>query len=146
MAKMTTLHIIPLQLDLHSDLTLALLCDDPRAKYDASSGILTINLATDRRTPYPNQQSVQFVVRDPSPTDTKYYATLYSGYNSDALVQWPKDGDVSRSPYIAIDSTAEIWTTILAIPQDPRASRIYKGRNKVKIIGVGAGDDITLET
>jgi len=145
MARMTTLHIIPLQITLRNDGTCSLVCDDPRATYETATGTLTINLVIDRNNPYPSQQSVRFVVRDPSPTDTKYYATLYSGYNAENLVQWNKDGDVSRSPYIPMDTTVEAWTTVLAIPADPKAGKLFKGRDKLKIAGKGAGDDLPLE-
>lgn len=145
MARMTTLHIIPLQLNLNTDLSVSLVCDDPRASYNSSTGVLTINLLTDRSNPYPTQQSVRFVVRDPSPTDTKYYATLYSGYNADNLVQWNKEGDVSRSPYVPAESLVEVWSTVLAIPADPKAGKVYKGRSKVKIATKGAGDEIAIE-
>lgn len=145
MARMTTLHIIPLQISLAKDGTCTLVCDDPRASYEAATGTLTINLVIDRSSPYPTQQSVRFVVRDPAPTDIKYYATLHSGYNADNLAQWNKDDDVSRSPYIAMDTAVEIWTAVLAIPANPNAGMIYKGRNKVKIAGKGAGDDLPIE-
>jgi len=142
---MTTLHIIPLQLSLRADGKSSLVCDDPRASYNARTGILTINISNDPANPHPAQQSVRFVVRDPAPTDTKFYATLHSGYNAENLVQWHKDGDVSRSPYIPIGSTVEIWSVLLAIPQDPRAGKAYQNRDKVSIAGKGAGDDITIE-
>ena len=145
MSRMTTLHIIPLQLTLGSDLTCSLVCDDPRASYNPATGLLTINLRVDSRFPNPSQQSVRFVVRDPSPTDTKYYATLHSGYNADNLVHWQKDEDVSRSPYISAESTVEIWSTILAIPADPKAGKGFHGRNKAKVTYQGGGDEIAIE-
>lgn len=145
MARMTTLHIIPLQINVRADGISALACDDPRASYDARTGTLTINILTDPNNPYPAQQSVRFVVRDPSSTDIKYYATLHSGYNADNMVQWHKDGDVSRSPYIPSGNTVEVWSTVLAIPDDPKAGKVYQNRNKLKIATKGAGDEIAIE-
>ena len=39
----------------------------------------------------------------------------------------------------------EVWSTVLAIPADPKAGKVYKGRSKVKIAGKGAGDEIAIE-
>lgn len=145
MSRMTTLHIIPLHIKFRTDNTCTLVCDDPRASYEPRTGMLTINLVVDKNNPVPAQQSVRFVVRDPAATDTKYYATLHSGYNADNLVQWQKEGDVSRSPYIPVDSTVEIWTTVLAIPGDPAAAKVPMGVNKSKVIIKGGGDDLPIE-
>ncbi len=135
---MTTLHILSLQLDLHSDLSLDIVCDDPLATLDDLTRILAIDLPRNPR----GKQSVRFVVRDPGAQDgTHFYATLQSRPPSRTLTQWHKDGDMSRSPYIPADTTIEVWATVLAIPPgDPKATRVYHGRRNVKIATQGGGD------
>lgn len=136
---MTTLHILPLQLNLHSDLSLSIACDDPFATLDEMTGILTIDLPRSRR----GKQSVRFMVRDPAAhADTQFFcATLQSRIPLRPLMQWHKDDDVSRSPYIPADTTIEVWATVLAIPAgDPKAAKVYHGRRNVKIATQGGGD------
>ena len=137
MPIMTTLHIIHLQLNLHADFSVEIVCDDPLASIDAKTGILTINLPRSPR----GSQNVRFVVRDPAVRgDCYFYATMLSGRSRDALVHWHKDGDVSRSPYIAADTTLEIWASVLAQPPDPADVRAYHGRRNTKIATQGGGD------
>ena len=135
---MTTLHILPLQLDLHSDISLSILCDDPLATLDEQTGILTIDLPRSPR----GKQSVRFMVRDPAAHDcTHFYATFQSRTPPKPLTQWHKEGDLSRSPYIPADTTIEMWVTVLAIPAgDPKAAKVYHGRRNVKIATQGGGD------
>lgn len=134
---MTTLYVLPLQLRLLPDLGIDIVCDDPLASIDAMTGILTINLPRDPRGP----QSVRFTVRDPGFRDDCYfYATMLSGTSRDNLVHWYKDGDTSRSPYIAADTTIEVWASVLSQPPDPEAARVYRGRRNVKIATQGGGD------
>lgn len=144
MSRMTTLHIIPLQISLSPDQTLSLGCDDPRASYDPFTGLLTINLEVPRH-PYPSRQSVRFVVQDPSLTNISAYATMLSGRNARELVQWRKDGNTSLSSYIPNETTVEVWTTVLTIPGDPKNGKIYHGQSKLKIATKGAADDIAIE-
>ena len=135
---MTTLHILSLQLDLHADLSLDIVCDDPLATLDDLTGILTIDLPRNPR----GKQSVRFVVRDPAAHDgAHFYATLQSRTPPKPLTQWHKDDDASRSPYIPAETTVEVWATVLVIPpRDPNAAKVYHGRRNVKIATQGGGD------
>jgi hypothetical protein len=135
---MTTLHILPLQLELHPNLRLDIVCDDPFATVDAQTGILTIDLPRSPR----GRQSVRFVVHDPSVHDgTHFHVTLQSAPPLAPLTQWHKTGTVSRSPYIPADTTIEVWATVLAIPDgDPAAAKVYHGKRNVKIATQGGGD------
>ncbi len=135
---MTTLHILPLQLDLHADLGIAILCDDPLANLDEMTRILTIDLPRNPR----GKQSVRFVVRDPAPHDGfTFHATLQSRAAGKPMTQWHKDGDLSRSPYIPAGTTVEVWATVLALPPgDPSAAKVYRGKRNVSIDTQGGGD------
>lgn len=135
---MTTQHILPLQLELRPDLRVDIVCDDPLASIDPRTGILTVDLPRNPR----GHQSVRFVVHDPSAdNDIRFYATLQSGPPLAPLIQWYKDGAVSRSPYTAADTTIEVWVTVLAIPDDdPTAAKVYHGKRNVKVATQGGGD------
>lgn len=135
---MTTLHILPLQLNLRADHRIDIVCDDPFASLDGMTGILTIELARSPR----GKQSVRFVVRDPvTHAGTRFHATLQSRTPHGHLAQWHKDGDMSRSPYVPAGDTIEVWATVLAIPDsDPQGAGVYHGRRNVKIATQGGGD------
>lgn len=134
---MTTLYTLQLQLQLHSDLGIDIVCDHPLATIDHYTKILTINLP---RNPH-GRQSVRFEVLDPAPQDDRvFYAALFSGTSYERLVSWSKVGNLSRSPDIPAGSAVEIWATVLSVPPDPTEAKPYHGRRNVKIATQGGGD------
>lgn len=134
---MTTLHIFSLQLDLHADLGIDIACDDPLASLDGMTRILTIDLPRNPR----GKQSVRFAVHDPAPRDGfTFHATLQSRIAGKPMMQWHKEGDLTRSPYIPAGTTVEVWATVLAIPPgDPAAAKVYRGRRNVTVDTQGGG-------
>lgn len=138
---MTTLQILPLQLNLRSDLGVDILCDDALAHLDPQSGILHVTVPRSPRGRF-GKDCVRFVVRDPAPTGGVHcHATMLSGPSFEQLVQWHREGNVSRSPYIAAGNTVEVWATVLAqAPGDPGGAKLYKARRYVKVDFPGGGD------
>jgi hypothetical protein len=142
MPTINTLHILPLQLTLRADLGVDIVCDDPLAHLDDATGILTINLPSDRRNPRRGQDGVLFVVVDLPPFDgTVHYVSMYSGPADDALGLWEHDAGASRSAGIGAPAAIVIWAVVLAIPEgEPGAAKVYNGRRNVKVDYQGGGD------
>jgi hypothetical protein len=141
MAFLNTIHVIPLQLTLRPDLRVYIACDDPRAVLDPSTGVLTINLAPNPANPRPGLEGVRFVVREFAPqSGTVYHTTMLTGALGLPLIPWQREGDVMRSPYIPVGASVDLWSTVLAIPSNPLAAKVYQGRRTVKIDAEGGGD------
>lgn len=142
MPTIDTRPILPLQLSLRADFGVDIVCDDPRAKLDEATGILTVSLPVEPKSPKPGEDVVPFLVNDLAPFDgVHYYVSMYSGTAADELVPWQNDGGAARSPDIGAPAVVELWATVLAVPPaNPAAARVYKGRRNVKIDYQGGGD------